>query len=292
MTTVVIIGCGDIGERVGQLWLQQGATVTGSTRDAERARQLQAAGIVPLIIDLNRPADNNISLQDSVVYYFVPPFSEQNDTDDSRLRNFLTAAAGIPRCVVYISTTAVYGDCRGQWVTEQTAVNPQNSRGRMRLAAENIWRQWHRQHVVPLTVLRVAGIYGPGRLPLQQLRDRRPVLLESDAPYSNRIHADDLAQICFQAAGRAQGFQLYNVCDGYPVTSTQYYFAVADLLGWPRPPTVTWSEAQQVLSAQQLDFLQASRRIDNRQLLDKLGVTLRYPDLESGLRASLETATR
>ena len=289
MKNVFIIGCGDIGLRVGKLWRQQGAVVTGTTRNPQQAKRLQAAGIEPWGIDLDQPITDSRYLAQCVVYYFVPPDSnESTDADDIRLKHFLNGITGVPRCVVYISTTAVYGDCNGDWITEQTPVRPQSGRGRLRIAAENRWLQWHDQHRAPLTILRVAGIYGPGRLPLQQLRDQRPVLRETDAPYSNRIHADDLAQICYQAAVRAEGYQLYNVSDGHPVTMTQYYFTLADLLGWPRPPTVTWMQAQEVLSKRQLEFLAASRRIDNRHLLHGLAVSLRYPDLLSGLRASLD----
>jgi nucleoside-diphosphate-sugar epimerase len=111
------------------------------------------------------------------------------------------------------------------------------------------------------------------------------VLREAEAPYTNRIHADDLAAICVAALDSEHRNTVYNVSDGHPSTMTDYFFRVADAAGLPRPPVVDREEAEQVLSEGMLSFLQDSRRMDNRKLLQELGVILKYPDLETGLRA-------
>jgi nucleoside-diphosphate-sugar epimerase len=132
-------------------------------------------------------------------------------------------------------------------------------------------------------VLRVPGIYGPGKLPLARLRRRTPVLREEDSPYTNRIHADDLAAVCVAAMHAELANTIYNVSDGHPGNMTDYFFRVADAAGLPRPPTVNRIEAQEVLSAGMLSFLKDSRRMSNAKMLNELAVTLQYPDLSAGL---------
>jgi len=129
----------------------------------------------------------------------------------------------------------------------------------------------------------VPGIYGPEKLPLVRLREGTPVLREQDSPYTNRIHADDLAAVCIAAMCSTRTNTIYNVSDGHPGNMTDYFFKVADAAGLPRPPTVSPAAAQQVLSAGMLSFLQDSRRMSNAKMLDELAVELQYPDLVAGL---------
>jgi nucleoside-diphosphate-sugar epimerase len=136
--------------------------------------------------------------------------------------------------------------------------------------------------VVPV-ILRVPGIYGPGRLPLQRIRDGVPVVRETESPYSNRIHAEDLAEVCFAAARFGKPDPIYNVSDGHPTTMTDYFFRVADRFGLPRPRELSLEEARRVLGSSLLSFLEESRRLDNRRMIRDLRPRLRYPNLTSGL---------
>jgi nucleoside-diphosphate-sugar epimerase len=140
-----------------------------------------------------------------------------------------------PARVVYISTTGVYGDCQGAWVNEDTPARPDAARSRRRLDAENTLRVYGRERGVPVSILRVPGIYGPGRLPVDAIHARRPVLDEKECGYTNRIHAEDLAHVCLIAGQRGQADRVYNVSDGQPDSITHYYNCVADALGVPRP---------------------------------------------------------
>jgi nucleoside-diphosphate-sugar epimerase len=110
------------------------------------------------------------------------------------------------------------------------------------------------------------------------------VLSEAESPPTNRIHADDLATVCLAAAAKGVDGEVFNVSDGQPGTMTQYFNAAADLLGLPRPPQVSMAEAQRVMTPLMLSYLTETRRMDNRRMLERLGVTLCYPDLESGLK--------
>jgi nucleoside-diphosphate-sugar epimerase len=284
VTDVLIIGCGDIGERVAVLERSAGRRVAGLARSDASARRMRAAGIRPITGDLDAPASlRDLPVGDALVYYFAPP--PGTGVTDPRMQAFVSVldAAGSPARVVLISTTGVYGDCRGDWVTEDRPPNPQADRARRRLAAETVLRRWSAERGVPVVILRVPGIYGRGYLPEKRLRAREPVLREEESPFSNRIHADDLARICFIAGHHASPGALYNVSDGHPTTMTDFFYRVADALGIPRPPAITLEQARRQLGEGMLSYLAESKRIDNRRLREELGVELMYPDLAAGL---------
>ena len=133
-------------------------------------------------------------------------------------------------------------------------------------------------------ILRVGGIYGPGRLPEKRIRDQIPVIHETLAPKTNRIHADDLAEICIAAAKYGRDGEIYNVSDGCDSNMTEYFFQVADHLGLARPPSIDWETAKNVLSPGMLSYLRESRRMNNSKMLKELRIRLKYPDLISGLK--------
>jgi nucleoside-diphosphate-sugar epimerase len=286
MEPVLIVGCGYIGRRVAARLLSHGRAVTGLVRTPGSAVPLRSSGAEALCVDLDAgiPHIPGLGNFDGICYLAPPPSS---GTVDTRMRAFLVALdqGASPRRVIYISTSAVYGDCHGNWITEEQPPRPATGRGVRRLDAEQQLQEWATRQGVEWIILRVPGIYGPGKLPLERLRQGLPVLHEAEAPYTNRIHADDLAAICVATLDTDCHNTVYNVSDGNPSTMTDYFFRVADAAGLPRPQLVTREQAQQVLSEGMLSFLQDSRRMDNRKLLLELGVILQYPDLEAGLRS-------
>ncbi|UCE88282.1 MAG: SDR family oxidoreductase [Pseudomonadota bacterium] len=288
---VLIVGCGDIGRRVANLWRGRGARVYGMVRSAASARALRAAGIEPVQADLDDAGTlATVPAAGALLYCFAPP--PPHGIVDTRMENLLTAfqAAAPPARIVAISTSGVYGDRRGALVSEDDAPNPQTDRARRRLHGEQLLRAFGKAHGVPVVILRVGGIYGPRRLPLDRIRSGAPVLREELAPRTNRIHADDLASVCMAAAERGRADAIYNVTDGQDSNMTEYFFAVADACGLPRPPAVDWAEVESGSSAGMLSYLRESRRLDNRRMLDELNVRLRYPTLHAGLAACLAEA--
>jgi nucleoside-diphosphate-sugar epimerase len=290
MNAVLIIGCGDIGRRVaGAL---PGVAVTGLVQTATSAGKLRSLGIDARQVDLDAsPSVAQLPASGREVYYFAPPPSRGDS--DTRVAAVCELLQGdnLPTRVVYISTSAVYGDCAGAWIDEDAPLRPGTDRGRRRLDAERRWLRWSEQTGVPVVILRVPGIYAHDRLPVKRLRDALPVLAEADSPFTNRIHADDLARVCIAAMRQGQSGEAYNVSDGHPTTMTDYFNQVADRLGLPRPPVVPRAEAERVLSASMLSFLGESKRLDNRRMCQRLGVQLMYPDLAAGLAAAdAETA--
>lgn len=285
--SVFIIGCGYLGRRVGGHYLAAGEPVQGLVRTASSAGRLQALGFGAFALDLDRDLPQRLQWPTSDrLFYFAPPSAA--GSTDARLERFLhnwPNAAGTVRRVVYVSTSGVYGDCGGDWVDESRPVAPRADRARRRWDAEQRWRQWCRRQGCELVVLRVAGIYGPGRLPLERLRKGLPLVRAQEAPFTNRIHIDDLVATCIAAMQRAVDGQVFNASDGHPSTMIDYFNQVADIAGLPRPPQISLAEGERQLSPGMLSYLRESRRLSNRKLRRELGVALRYPDLKSGLPA-------
>jgi nucleoside-diphosphate-sugar epimerase len=284
---MLIIGCGYIGRALGARALLAGEPVTGVVFTLESSLQLRKIGIDPLALDLDQGVEQLPLEGVDRIYYFAPP--PDTGVRDTRMGLFLGALRR-HRCsprIVYVSTTGVYGDCRGALVDESRPVQATTDRARRRLDAELKLLEWGLQGGGELVILRVAGIYGPGRLPLARLRQGLPMIRESEAPWSNRIHAEDLVTVCEAAMERGTDGEIYNVSDGTPGNMAEYYNKVADLAGLDRPPVISRAEAQEELPATMLSYLKESRRIDNRKMLHDLGVTLKYPTLKEGLPASL-----
>ena len=219
------------------------------------------------------------------ILYTAPP-AQQHDVD-VRLARLLGMLIPVPRRFVYISTTGVYGDCGGALVAEDQAVNPQSGRARLRVAAEQALDSWCELHGVDLVVLRVPGIYGPGRLGVERIRAGSANIREADANPGNRIHVDDLVRCCEAAMSDAIPAGIYNVGDGDNRSATWFAAEVARQCGLGAPPTISREEAEHGFSPMRLSFLGESRRIDTTKMREVLGVTPRYADPADGIAASL-----
>ncbi|HKQ11891.1 MAG TPA: SDR family oxidoreductase [Steroidobacteraceae bacterium] len=284
---VFIAGCGYVGQRLA-LRLQAQYDVTGLVRSAERATELERAGVRALAIDLDRVRPGTTIPErldlEAIVYLTPPPVLGESDL---RLDRFLQLASVPPHTFVYMSTTGVYGDTAGAIVDESSTVQPRTDRARRRISAEEMTRVWCNERRVRRVVLRVPGIYGPDRLPLERLRHFEPVVREREAGINNRIHVDDLVEACARAIANPEARGVYNVTDGRPLSSTTFINLVAKVAGLPVPPQVSMEEAQLTFSPERLSFLNESRRVSNERMLKHLGVVLKYADVEQGIRASL-----
>ena len=282
----VIIGSGYTGSRV--LAALGAGCAIGFRRSGETA--IEGAVVARLDLDEVRPRKiRRLSLPDKYsLLYTVPPRGDDADsTDDQRLARLLGMLHPLPERFVYLSTSGVYGDCDGRLCDESTPPNPQTSRAKRRLSAEQHLQLWSKRHGVSLIVLRVPGIYGPGRLGLEGIREAKPILIDHDANPGNRIHVDDLAACCVEALSIERPAGLYNVGDGDHRSSTWFTRTVARLANLPPPPEVSRKEAEQTFSAMRLSFLGESRRLDNRKMRRALGVEPRYANAEDGIKDSL-----
>jgi len=293
MSIVLIVGCGYVGRRLAAAEQQDGHFVHAIVRTAASAQRLAGEGIDTRAIDFDQPVRLATgSTRAATVYYLVAP--PAHGQADPRIGHFLAAleAAGKPSRIVLLSTSGVYGDCQGGWVNEERTPRPQVDRARRRFDAEQQLRAWCARHSVQGVILRVPGIYGPGRLPLARLRSGEPVLREAEAPWSNRVHVTDLVRALQAAAQRGRPGAVYNISDGQPTTMTDYFNRVADAVGLPRPPQIALDEADARLSAGMRSYLAESKRLDVRRMREELGIEPLYPDLTQGLAACLrETET-
>jgi len=278
-----------VGRQVALREVEDGGVVTALVRSKESADIMEKCGINSVVRDLdNAKIKSAINVAGKTLYWFAPPPHQGlRDTRITKLLQLITKP-NLPARLVLISTTGVYGDCGGDWINESQPLNPKTDRARRRINAEMVATQWCRQSGVSTVILRVPGIYGPNKLPIERLNRREPILAIEDSPWSNRIHVTDLARACI-AASRIEldqptkGPMICNISDGNPSTMSEYFLAVAKYHGLPAPPVIGYESAKRVLTPSILSYLAESKRIDNSRMREWLGVTPLFPSLEAGL---------
>ncbi len=280
----LIFGCGYLGTRVARRWRETGEQVFVVTRSPQRAAQLAAIGLTPWVADVLRPESlGDLPRAETVLYaigYDRTSGVSREQLYVGGLRAALSALPADTGRLIYVSSTGVYGQADGGWVDEESNCEPTREGGRACLAAENLL------NAHPLgqraIVLRMAGLYGPGRVPnMADIRAGRPIAVAADG-YLNLIHVDDAAGIVLTAEQRAAPPRTYLVSDGHAVERRAYYQELAKLLGAP-PPQVRRAPADSPAAKRAA----GDKRIRNARLLAELGVTLRYPSYRQGLAAIL-----
>lgn len=292
MKRILIVGSGDVALRSLPLLIPRYRVYALLRNPAHRA-QLRALGAVPVIGDLDDRASLKplAGLADAVLHLAPPPL---NGATDTRTRNLLAALSRgtPPKKLVYISTSGVYGDCGGAWVSEVWPLKAQSPRAQRRVDAERRVRAWARRNHVNACILRVPGIYAGDRLPLERLHVGSPAIRAHEDSYSNHIHADDLARICVAALHRGAAGRVYHATDDDQMKMGDYFDAVADAHGLPRPPRMSRAEVRAAVSPVMWSFMAESRRLSNRRLKRELRVRLHYPTVADflGSAGSFDTA--
>ncbi|NMM11015.1 MAG: NAD-dependent epimerase/dehydratase family protein [Polaromonas sp.] len=289
---VLIVGCGDVGLRVARQ-LPPKLKLIALTSTAARLPALRAEGITPLQGNLDDAATLRrlAGLATRVVHLAPPPNHNPDWRSDPRTLALLRTLRlrSLPRSLVYGSTSGVYGDCGGDWVSETRSVNPHTPRSQRRVHAEGHLRLFGRATGTKIHILRIPGIYASDReggTPRERLLKGTPVLRQEDDVYTNHIHADDLARACLAALWRGKPQRVTHVSDDTRMKMGDYFDLAADLYQLPRPPRAPRSTAQQQLSLMLLSFMSESRRLNNQRMKTELKLVLRYPTVASGLRAA------
>ena len=277
----LVAGCGYLGLRVARGWRAAGDRVLAITRRPERAAELAAAGLEPVVADVTA-ADRTAWLADLpeiTTLFWAVGFDRAGggshaDVHVHGLRRLLDALPGRPR-VILSSSTGVWGDESGTVVDEDTPARPAREAGRVLLEAESLLRS-HR--LGPGVALRFAGLYGPGRLPrLDALRAGRPIAADPDS-WLNLVNVDDAARIVRAVAAAAAPAPLYVVSDGRPVRRRDWYGRLAAAAHAPPP---TWDPAAPRDRG-------ADKRVNPARLFRDLGLTLDHPDSLAALAALVE----
>ena len=183
----------------------------------------------------------------------------------------------------YLSTVGVYGDRQGGWVDESSECRPANERSRCRLSAELAWLELGRRADVPVQIFRLAGIYGPGRNPIESARNGTSRRIFKSGQVFSRIHVADIVQVLCASIHTPNAGAIYNVCDDEPAPPQDVVAYACELVGCEVPPLVPLDEAD--LSPMGRSFYAECKRVKNDRIKDELGVALRYPDYRSGLDA-------
>ena len=271
----LVAGAGYTGRRI----LDRLPDVVGLSRSADHERAAR--------MDFDHDDCLPVELADTwTLIYTVPPATDSEG--DPRLERFLAALPSTPTRVVYLSTTGIYGDRGGMLVDESASPNPETGRAARRVRAETLLAEWCRDRGAELVILRVPGIYGPGRLGIRRIRQNMPVIAESETNPGNRIHVDDLAECCIRALDPSVPAGIYNVGDGDDRSATWFTFEVARQAGLDAPPTISRQEAEKTFSAARLSFLRESRRIDTTRMRGIIKPQMKYADPVDGIGASLK----
>ena len=284
---LLIIGCGDVGQRV--VCVQRHVRVVALTSSPERVTALRAQGVTPVVGNLDVPASlQRLAGWATRVLHLAPPPLQGNTDPRTLALTRLLMRRNAPRSLVYGSTSGVYGDCAGAWVAESRMAKPITPRAQRRVDAEARVRHVGRlrSSAVRVSVLRIPGIYAPDReggTPRERLLRGTPVLAREDDVFTNHIHADDLARACQLALWRGQGQRVYNVNDDSQLLMGDYFDMAAGLYGLAKPPRIRRAQAQTELPAMQLSFMSESRRMVNTRMKRELRLQLRYPDVKDGL---------
>ncbi len=275
--------------RVAKLWRQAGDTVYAVTRSADRAEELRNGGLVPLIADICQPDSlRDLPRIDTVLFAVGYDRSSAQSIGQvyvGGLTNTLQALNNPIDRFIYTSSTGVYGQSDGAWVDEHALCQPTRPGGVACIEAERALLAHPLGRCA--VILRLAGIYGPGRIPrVKQLQAGKAIAAPSEG-YLNLIHVDDAARVVLAAEARAPGGTIYCVSDGQPALRREYYEQLACLTGSP-PPTFAPPSPDSPASQR----AGSSKRVRNQRVLRELEVRLDYPSYREGLAAIVRSSNQ
>ena len=279
-------GLGYTGRALARACMAEGWTVAGTCRQAEGCSALAAEGIDAWLFDENNPLDDAAAALAGTTHLLASAPPVETGDGAAFLHGAAIAATESLEWIGYLSTTGVYGDHRGDWVDEDSELNPSSPRAARRVAAEEQWLDFWWNDGIPTHLFRLAGIYGPGRGPLAALAAGTAKRIHKPGHLFSRIHLDDIVATLRASMARPNGGRVYNVCDDAPAAQADVVAFASDLLGLDPPPLVPIEDA--ALSPMGLSFYADNKRVRNDRIKTELGVTLAHPDYQSGLTALLE----
>jgi nucleoside-diphosphate-sugar epimerase len=290
VTTLLCLGFGYSAQHYVKRYGARFDRIVGTTRTPENAAALRLRFDAVEIVTFDGIAAASAladAIADATVLLISIAPHGGIDPALAQLRDAIMTAKHL-RAIVYLSTIAVYGDHGGRWIDETTPLTPVLTRAGDRIEAERAWQAVGEALGVPVAVIRIAGIYGPGTNPLETVAEGRARRIAKPGQVFNRIHVGDLAQIIDKAIdaalGRGSG-GVFNAADDEPAAPGDPIVFAAALLGVPPPPEIAFEEAMKTMSPFAISFYSANKRVRNDRIKSALGVVLRYPTYRDGLRA-------
>jgi nucleoside-diphosphate-sugar epimerase len=277
-----VFGLGFSGKEIARLSTLRGISVSGTTRSQDKAARLRAAGVDAHVFASARDIDTIASPLASCTHLLVCAGPDEDgdpvlNAFGNRLPKFMPQVEWIG----YLSTVGVYGDHDGAWVNEETQCRPVSPRSVERLKAEADWQIAANSAGVPLAVMRLSGIYGPGRNTFVNLADGSAKRVIKPGQYFNRIHVTDIAGAAlFLGEKHAEG--IFNVTDDEPAPPQDVVTCAAELMGLAPPPEIAFDEAN--LSPMARSFYGEVKRVSNRKIR-QAGYAFEYPDYRIALNA-------
>lgn len=302
----LIIGCGYVGLTVAREWVEQGHQVFALTRSENNARKFTESGIQPVLGDITQPESLEKLPEADTVLYAV---GFDRTSDKSRREIYVNGLESVLKVlqqrtqkVIYLSSTSVYGQSAGEWVDETSVCEPERENGQICLEAEQLFDQYgflstsvSQSKAATAVILRLAGIYGPGRLlaRMEQIRAGEPLAGRPDA-WLNLIHLSDIVQTIQKCDANVHLEDRYLVSDCRPITRQEYYNTLAQFLKAPEPrfeaaiPGEMSRKSTRFNSTERAAGL--NKRCSNRRLRDELGVRFTFPTIAEGLPDAIENS--
>ena len=276
-------GLGYTACRLADVLIGEGWSISGTTRDRDKGAKLRLAGIDPCITHSDGFESNLSTALSGSKYVLVSiPPQDKGDLVIQHHAGDISALPGL-RWLGYLSSTAVYGDHGGAWVDEATPPVPSSEVGSRRSAAEGSWLALWRERGIPVHVFRLSGIYGPGRSALDRIRAGTARRIVKSGHVLSRIHVDDITSVLAASMARPRPGAIYNLSDDQPASAAEVTEFAAKLLGAKLPPEISYNASD--ISPELGRFFVDHRRVRNKLIKTELGVVLRYPNYEMGLRA-------
>jgi nucleoside-diphosphate-sugar epimerase len=285
---VLIVGCGYVGIPLGAMLVEQGHQVWGMRRSGAAEQELGAYGIQPLVADITVPG--SLTALPSVYDWVVHCVSASGGGAAEYRRVYLEGArhlltwlsAAPPQRFVYTSSTSVYGQTDGSLVDETSPTLPGTDSARVLVETEQLLLTAFRDRALAVNVLRLAGIYGPGRgYWLKQFLKGEARIEGDGSRFLNMIHRDDVAGAVIAVLRKGHAGEIYNLVDAEPVSQITCFQWLAQRLGRELPPRV--SEDEETLRKRGM----TNKRVSNRKMREALGYSLRYPTFREGYSAEL-----
>lgn len=273
----LIIGYGYCGFHLAAQLLRQNMHVTAVSRTLAADYALDNLNHLPL--DITQPF--HWQTPDTILYYLIPPPADGDK--DRLLHQFLQQSQLNIKKVIYFGSSGVYGEQHGQWVNEQSTCHMTHDRQRRRLHAEHLWQQTSSAVVL----MRIGGIYGQNRLPVQAAHQQSPLLKGDEAPWMNHIYVQDLVNIALQLA-LSPAVGIYNVADGNPQKMGSLQRLTAEQLHLPQAPQHDWQSIWNKASPMKREFMQANKRLSIEKLKQTLGDKLFITPLQNAVKHSLQ----